>query len=89
MVDRDDDFYESDDEMSDHELPEEDAWDDDSSETVPCLLCGADIYEDAVRCPHCGEYVTEQTNVWSGRPTWWILLGLLGIMALVLALLGM
>ncbi len=31
---------------------------DDESETVACPHCGADVYEDADRCPRCGEWIT-------------------------------
>ena len=48
-----------------------------------CPKCGADIYEDAVRCPLCGEYVTHSTSVWSERPAWWRVLGLAGILAVI------
>ena len=78
-------FEELGDELDDHEFPEEDDFDDDQSETAPCPECGAEVYEDAVQCPHCGAYVTHDTRVWSGRPTWWIALGVLGILAVVLA----
>lgn len=80
-------FDETEDEFDDPEFPE-DHFDEESTETVPCSHCGAEVYEDAVRCPVCGNYVTHDTNVWSGRPGWWILLGLLGILAAILALAG-
>jgi len=83
----DPDFDHPDDPFDDHEYPDEP--DDEQSETIRCPACGAEIYEDAVRCPTCGEYVTADTRVWSGRPTWWIVLGLVGILAAVLALAGM
>ena len=63
-------------------------FDDELTETVPCPHCGAEVYEDAVQCPACGTYLTHQANVWSGRPTWWIVLGLLGILAVLLVLAG-
>ncbi len=80
-------FDEPDDELLDDEFPEQDQFDDDLSETVPCAQCGAEVYEDAVRCPVCGTYLTHDTNPWSRRPRWWIILGLLGILAVILALL--
>ena len=76
-----------DDEYSDDEYPDEDDFDDDLSDTTPCPQCGAEIYEDAVRCPACGTYITHDADLWSGRPTWWIILGLLGMLAVILALL--
>jgi len=74
------------DEPDDDEYPDEDDLDDELTETVPCPECGAEIYEDAVQCPVCGAYVTAETGIWSGRPSWWILLGLAGILAVILAL---
>ncbi len=78
-----------DDEFPD-EFPDEDDYDDDyeeSNETVPCPECGTEIYEDAVQCPVCEAYVTHHHGAWSGRPIWWIVLGLLGVAAVVAAFL--
>lgn len=60
--------------------------DDDETETVVCSNCGAEIYEDAVSCPVCGEYVTKNTHPFSERPNWWITLGVLGVIATILSL---
>ena len=57
------------------------------SETVPCPACGTDVYEEAEQCPACGEYIVHDTRVWSGKPIWWILLGLAGIIAVILTFL--
>lgn len=59
--------------------------DDSPADTIRCNNCGTSIYEDSVRCPHCGWYVTADTSIWSGRPGWWILLGLAGIVAAIVA----
>jgi len=83
----DPDFDHPDDPLDDYEYPEEP--DDEQPETIRCPACGAEVYEDAVQCPACGDYVTAASGVWSGRPTWWIVLGLVGILAAVLALAGM
>ncbi len=58
---------------------------DSPNDTIVCQNCGASIYEDSVRCPRCGWYVTSDTSAWSGRSIWWILLGLAGIVAMVVA----
>lgn len=76
------------DELDEDEFPN-DEWDDDSAETAPCPECGAEVYEDAVQCPVCGNYITHQTRIWSGRPGWWVILGLLGVLAAVLVLAGL
>lgn len=62
--------------------------DDDLTETVACPECGAEVYEEAEQCPRCGSYITHGGGVWAGRPIWWIVLGLLGLAAGVLALAG-
>lgn len=68
-----------------------DASDDDDAptETVSCRHCGQEIYADAERCPRCGEPVEAAWHpVWVGKPAWYILLGLLGIIAVIVALSG-
>ncbi len=57
--------------------------DDDSAEVIDCPACGAAIYEDAPQCPECGEYVVTSTNIWSGRPAWWVVLGVAGMLAAI------
>jgi hypothetical protein len=73
-------------------------WDDDydsqddsdvESETVECSNCGHDVYEDAVQCPICNEYITQGQSAWEGKPAWWAILGLLGIVAVIFALSGL
>jgi hypothetical protein len=53
---------------------------------VPCPACGAEIYEDAEQCPKCGQYIVPDTRAWSGKPLWWMLLGLVGIAAVIYTL---
>jgi hypothetical protein len=81
-------FEGSGDELDDNEYPDERP-DDDETETVPCPECGAEVYEDALQCPVCGNYVTHDTSVWSGRPGWWVLLGLVGVLAAIAVLAGL
>lgn len=80
--------------MADWDDPDdwsEDDWPDESDEelesiTVACPSCGAEIYEDAVSCPVCGEYVTHSHSVWEGKPWWWVALGIVGIIAVIVIL---
>lgn len=64
--------------------------DDDDGETltIPCPFCKADIYEESEQCPHCGEYVVRSSTAWNGKPIWWIILGILGIIAMMFARAG-
>ncbi len=82
----DDSWGESTDDLDDYEYPDSDPQDEDSSDTIVCPECGADVYEDAEQCPVCGEYLIMDTRPWSGKPIWWIALGILGIIATVAAL---
>ncbi|MCS7238343.1 MAG: hypothetical protein NZ899_08740 [Thermoguttaceae bacterium] len=59
---------------------------DEESQTITCRGCGREIYEDAFQCPYCGRYVEVETNPWSDRPFWWVLLALLGLLAAISAL---
>ncbi len=56
--------------------------DSDEEPTVPCPNCRALIHEDAPRCPHCGEYVTDEGPPDIHQP-WWIILGALAVVYLV------
>jgi hypothetical protein len=76
MRDDDDDW--------DDDYPESDS--DDEVETLPCPNCGAAVYEESARCPECGHYITHDTGALSGRPLWFVLLGLAGIIAVIAAL---
>ena len=83
-------FEEPGDELDDNEYPDEDDLYDEPTSTFPCPDCGTELHEDAVMCPICGIYITHDTDrVWSGRPGWWIVLGLLGILAVILTLSGL
>ena len=57
---------------------DENVWDDDEDEetTVPCPYCRRPIHEDSPRCPHCGNYISEEDTVPARKP-WWIILGVL------------
>ena len=83
-------FDEADDELRDDEYPENDDSDDDATATVVCPHCGTDVYEDAEYCPVCDNYITITSGAspLSGRPLWWILLGLAGVVATFVALAG-
>ena len=84
----DDDFeddyddFDDDSDWSDHGYGAE----DDSAELVSCPSCGAEIYEESLRCPVCEEYITFSTSPMAGRSLWFALLGLAGIIAVIASL---
>jgi predicted amidophosphoribosyltransferase len=64
----------------------DDVIDDSCSELVTCPECGDDIYEDAEQCPLCGTYIVHQHSPWAKRPLWWVALGLLGVISVIITL---
>jgi ribosomal protein L37E len=84
-----------DDSWTDSEWDDDDSGDadygpDDQSTTTECRKCGCEIFDDSPRCPLCGEYQVGEHigSAWEGRPFWWKLGGLLGILAVLFALLS-
>jgi len=57
-------------------------FDDDDEPTVPCPWCREEIHEDAQRCPHCGEYISEE-DAPAARKPWWIVVGVVACLYLV------
>jgi predicted RNA-binding Zn-ribbon protein involved in translation (DUF1610 family) len=78
---RDDDYG-----GDDWEMPERDEDDDEELDLLPCPSCGEPIYEEAEACPYCGEYVTHSTSVLASKPLWFVVLAILGIVAIIFAL---
>lgn len=78
--DRDDKF---DSDFDDDEFEDGSGDDDDSFDTVPCPYCRQPIHEDAVRCPHCENYISAvDAPRFTFRP-WWIILGVVLCLAIV------
>lgn len=74
--------------LEEWEYPDPDDYDDDDddAETKPCPNCGLDVYEEADRCPHCGEFVTFRETMFAGWSLWFLILGLFGIGAVIVTL---
>jgi hypothetical protein len=67
-------------------------WDDDGSdedELIDCPQCGESIHVESERCPQCGHYLTDEgpkAGIWNRCSWWWLVLGGLGIAAVIYAL---
>ncbi|MEM9701051.1 MAG: zinc ribbon domain-containing protein [Planctomycetota bacterium] len=60
---------------------------DDSAVELPCPSCGQPVYEDADVCPHCGDYITPGRGPASRNlPRWVFVLGAIGVVGTILAL---
>jgi hypothetical protein len=54
-----------------------DLTDDESTDTVRCPSCGAEVYEDADKCLACGQWIIRAgASPARPRPWWWIALAL-------------
>jgi len=83
----DDDEEESWEDDADDDLDDadDDDLDDDDDHTMPCPHCGADIYEDAVRCPVCERYLTQEEIRTTSKPRWVIVTAAVVLGAMVFA----
>jgi hypothetical protein len=56
-------------------------------DVMPCPYCGAEIYEDAVRCPECDEYLSDAERTTTAQPRWVIATAVIVLAALLWAFL--
>jgi hypothetical protein len=69
----------------DDELDDEDLEDYPTDETViPCPHCGEDVFDDAEQCPACGSWLVRDRRPLTGRPSWFVLLGFVGVLLAIL-----
>lgn len=62
--------------------PDDDEADDEADCTCP--NCGASVYEDAERCPHCGDYITPVSTSRFGAGSRWIVIVAVLMVVLIL-----
>ena len=70
--------------LEDWEYPEPDSESetDTEVETIACAACGREIYEESVRCPYCGHYVTQNDAAGlTGRPWWFVIMAIAALIA--------
>ena len=84
-----DSYSEEDEEVpEEHDLPDaSDADDDDEPATVPCPYCRGEMSEDSPRCPHCGNYISEE-DAPRRKPAWIVVTAVAVLAAMALALLA-
>jgi hypothetical protein len=72
---------------ADEDWSGDDDWSDEASPTIPCPECGADVYEESEHCPACGHFLLpDSSHPWLAKPAWFVILGLVGILATLIAL---
>jgi hypothetical protein len=57
---------------------------DPEGDLLPCPCCGAMVYDDSERCPHCGDWIMPLASTARGKSRVWILAAVLAIIALLL-----
>jgi uncharacterized paraquat-inducible protein A len=58
--------------------------DEDDDETVPCPHCRRPVYEDAERCPQCGNYLSREDAPHEAKPTWIVVTVIVVLAAILL-----
>lgn len=56
---------------------------DDAPQTAPCSACGAEIYDDSVQCPVCGQYILGGSGASHRLTWWWVLAAVAALVAFV------
>src|SRR5947209_17436040 len=70
------------DDLDGSEWPNEEPDGDEENETVACPNCRRPVYEDAERCPSCGNYLSPEDA--PRRYPWWFVVGFLLSMVVLL-----
>lgn len=89
MIESDEPWRRGESPLSRYDEDEEEIYEDDDEETstVSCRACGAEVYEDALECPVCNQYLEAGSrSPLAGRPLWYVALAILGMGALIFAL---
>jgi hypothetical protein len=79
------------DDSEDDSWSDEEDWpeSDEESISISCPECGGEVHEEADACPHCGYFLEEtRDHPMLGKPWWFVVLGILGILATIFALFG-
>ncbi len=58
------------------------------SEMLPCPSCGAEVYEETQRCPHCGDWIMPLAGSTRRKRRVWIIAALLAIIAILAFVIG-
>lgn len=64
----------------------DDGGEGDESDSADCPACGASVYIDADRCPHCGEWITSTAGQ-AGPGRWAVVVAVVLLIAMLLWLL--
>lgn len=64
-------------------LEDDDEYEDDEDDTIPCPHCQKQVYHDAEQCPYCGNYISEEDAPRDMKPKW-IIIGCLICLAMTI-----
>lgn len=57
---------------------------DPETDQLPCPSCGAMVYDDTDRCPHCGDWIMPMAASARSRSGIWIVAAIMAIIAVLL-----
>jgi predicted nucleic acid-binding Zn ribbon protein len=75
------------DDFDDASWDADDAEDDADGDVLTCPYCGAAIYDDAVQCPQCGEYLSRTERPTVNQPAWVVITAAILLAGLLFAIL--
>ena len=57
---------------TDDDPDDEDDWSEDEADDglMDCPYCGEEMYDDSIRCPNCGRYLSREDGGEGKKPTW-------------------
>jgi DNA-directed RNA polymerase subunit RPC12/RpoP len=58
--------------------------DEDEDPIAECPQCGAEIFDDANQCPACGSWIVPDSRAMTGKITWFMVLGFVGVIVAIL-----
>ena len=62
--------------------------DDPGGDQLPCPSCGAPVYDDTDRCPHCGDWIMPLASAARSKSWVWIVAAVLVVIAMLCWIFG-
>ena len=61
---------------------------DEEVDTILCPSCKTEVYEEAVACPNCGEFIIQSQSLFAKKPLWFVMmiLAIIGYLIFMLVL---
>lgn len=67
---------------------DEDDWTEEEAALEDCPHCGSPIVEDAPMCPYCKNWISDEEELPTQRPTWFVVTAVLCLLMVILWIFG-